>query len=528
LIANQDAASVRSAFVSTPTPTITQTPTQTGTSALQSSLVAYYDAANQTTTGSGTSFDDITSNNYDGTVSGPTLVTTQPQYYSFDGSNDKINLPSANISNWGSTSFTYIFWVQFESTSGEYRTLFSNYTSANSGIIIGLRNGNIQSFLPGGGTITTSTTPTTNQWYQIAVTKSGTNHKVYLDTVEIGSSTSADATLDNITTLPELGHIPSASQAGWFDGKIALFKVYNTANLNAIHTDYNQNKSRFGIDVPAVTQTATVTRTPSQGFYPADSNVWYDNKYLASEITPLVHLDESSYSSGTLTDLEGNINYTNSGVTTLSGGLYFDGSSYAYASNSLPLSGSYTINVNLTPTTNNNNEAIYAVTTSSASTHGLYFAQEGSTGYYTHRMPLGISGGNISASSVFTADQNVTVTIAWNGDTGEQYIYKNGTQVQYSDTSKDNFPSSVNYHALGALAYSNADRLLNGIIYDFKLFDQYLSAEQIVSINNFHRSNDLVFGTDQYYPNVSLLLHMYGAMVVQRLLIVVVLIEQFQ
>jgi len=111
LIANQDAASVRSAFVSTPTPTITQTPTQTGTSALQSSLVAYYDAANQTTTGSGTSFDDITSNNYDVTVSGPTLVTTQPQYYSFDGSNDKINLPSANISNWGSTSFTYIFWV---------------------------------------------------------------------------------------------------------------------------------------------------------------------------------------------------------------------------------------------------------------------------------------------------------------------------------------------------------------------------------------------------------------------------------
>jgi hypothetical protein len=529
MIANQDAASVRSAYIVTPTPTVTQTmtsPTQGGVTPTW-----YIDfSAPSSYSGTGSTIYDITSGGNNVTLNGGEYFYQSPKYVAFDGtSSDYITSGFGDSEyNLDNKEYTFTFWLKIPTSipsgsQGGYG-IVSNYNFVSQTFLIeygyaGNSDAGKIIFYERNSSgndnyIQSPTAYNDDTWHHWAAVAESDNLKLYVDGVYLGSSNGRPG--GDITTgqdwqiMWRKKYSGSSQSAHYTKGDLASMKFFYEKALTSeqVNADYNSGLTR--VNTPTVTQTATVTRTPSQGFYPADSNVWYDNKYLASEITPLVHLDESSYSSGTLTDLEGNINYTNSGVTTLSGGLYFDGSSYAYASNSLPLSGSYTINVNITPTTNNSNEAIYSLTPSADSNHGLYFAQEVSSAYYTHRMPIGSSGGNISAGNVFTANQNVTVTIAWNGDTGEQYIYKNGTQVQYSDTSKDNFPSSVNYHAIGALSYSG-NRLLNGIIYDFKLFDQYLSAEQIVSINNFHRSNDLVFGTDQYYPNVSLLMHMDGA-----------------
>ena len=213
-------------------------------------LILNLDAGNLNSyAGSGSTWTDLSQDGNDGTINGATYDSNN--YFDFDGSNDKITLPSTDICNWGSGSYSYVFWVQFGSTSGSYRTVFSNYKSGagNKGMIIGLKNGKISSHLPDSqGSVDTGVAPDLNAWMQMVVTKDGTNHKVYLNGSVIGSITNASATLNNMPQLPELGHIPVSSVDGWLNGKIAIAMVYNAAlSETQVTQNFNATKTRFGL-----------------------------------------------------------------------------------------------------------------------------------------------------------------------------------------------------------------------------------------------------------------------------------------
>ena len=208
-------------------------------------LVLNLDAGNLNSyDGSGTTWSDLAQNGNDGTISGATYDSNG--HFVFNGSSNYIHSFSNSISTWGTSDFSYCFWVSWSSTGGVYNIVFSNYTSANSGFLLGLQNGVFESHFSSYDNVLTTWTPTINTWYQMTVVREGNLNKIFRNSDLLDSGpTSANI---NMTTAPEIGHIPSASQAGWFSGSLAIFKVYDKAlSSDEITHNFNASKTRFGL-----------------------------------------------------------------------------------------------------------------------------------------------------------------------------------------------------------------------------------------------------------------------------------------
>ena len=236
---------------------------------------------------------DLTTTSIDSSLSGNvTFSYTDPKSYVWpyevvegtNGFSTVTNLSSLPVLN---DNLTIIVWLKFDSQALQiantlhmpvYRLLAADgdYLSLRKLPASDVTNSN-SLFIDYNGTnsvigpeITTST-----GWFQAAVIISGTTMSLYINSVLAGSTTIESPRSTTESTLT-VGQTWLTNPFNDFTGEIGLIKAYDIANYNAVNTDYYQNGSRFGIGVPAVTQTSTVTRTPSTGFYPANSRTWYD------------------------------------------------------------------------------------------------------------------------------------------------------------------------------------------------------------------------------------------------------------
>jgi hypothetical protein len=91
----------------------------------------------------------------------------------------------------------------------------------------------------------------TNNWYQVIITYDGaTNHVIYINGVQVGTSSSGDGSNVTLNTSSTPIYIGSGTAMNWgaFDGKIAMLRMYNRAlSSSDVLFNFNALKSRFGL-----------------------------------------------------------------------------------------------------------------------------------------------------------------------------------------------------------------------------------------------------------------------------------------
>ena len=210
-----------------------------------SGLIFYLDAANtRSYSGSG-----LTANGLVGIggtlVNGVGFGTTNNGFFTFDGSNDYIDIPSiTSITG----DFTVGIWFYTTSAAdGFYKRLVDlDYVT---GFWLG-RNANTNSW---GGGILESNLPygiylpfANGQWHYLVSIRSGTTHILYGDGTS--STTSNTVSSGNLSaTRLFIAREPGGS-ASYFNGNIAQVQIYNRAlSATEVQQNYNALKQRFGL-----------------------------------------------------------------------------------------------------------------------------------------------------------------------------------------------------------------------------------------------------------------------------------------
>lgn len=141
----------------------------------------------------------------------------------------------------GSGDFTVCAWIKRAST-GNNRPIFAKTNGTTEGIAIYFRNENeirVDLFNSGTDTIIGSTAITsTSTWYHVAVTRSGTDVKIYIDGVQDGTGTSSKSVSASTQDMLIGKMITDASY--YFDGLIDEVRIYKGTALSS--TEINNIK----------------------------------------------------------------------------------------------------------------------------------------------------------------------------------------------------------------------------------------------------------------------------------------------
>jgi hypothetical protein len=241
-----------------------------GPNIVTSGLVLELDAANvKSYPGSGTVWNDLSGNNYSGSLVGsPTFNSANGGSIVFDGTDDYVSTPTTgSVYSFPNTTFTVSTWVKTTSTPG-ILTFFITKDLAGTGLgwgtgmsIPGQNSATEYGFLVftkgsgGGVSLLSSTNQKINDgiWHHLTAvittntsTIPGNSALLYID-AEVKSFNSQTAVTPYIApTLPlEIGR---RSTGNYFDGNISLIQIYNRALTAAeILQNYNAQKSRFSL-----------------------------------------------------------------------------------------------------------------------------------------------------------------------------------------------------------------------------------------------------------------------------------------
>ena len=208
-------------------------------------LILHLDASNSNSyPGYGSTWFDISGNNNDATINGPTFSNSQIKHFVFDGSNDEI--ASMNLSSY--SDLTIEIWYDDNRTSGQYDLLTYN---GNSGSYT-FSNNNFRTDGNGLGAANYSgINQISNQWVRFVYVK---NSKVYIN----DSVTNKSSGNDNPYGQLKIGDARSDVGQHW-DGKIALVRVYNR---NLTDQEISKNYDAFNAVVNNIQSTsATATST---------------------------------------------------------------------------------------------------------------------------------------------------------------------------------------------------------------------------------------------------------------------------
>ncbi len=158
---------------------------------------------------------DSSSNNHAITVNGDAQISTNQSKFGgsslyFDGNGDYLTSPTNTDFEFGTGDFTVEFWAFFNSIGRLSVTLGNGASGSGSS-----RSGWSIFFYPptnefyfyrfDGSTSTVYTfsfTPSTLTWYHIAVSRSGTSLRFFVDGVQIGSTVTTSVSYNAINTQP--------------------------------------------------------------------------------------------------------------------------------------------------------------------------------------------------------------------------------------------------------------------------------------------------------------------------------------
>jgi hypothetical protein len=221
-----------------------------GPGIVQDGLVFYFDAANPRSNAGGTVSYDLSPSRCNMTWNAAPVLNTSnlgsvATNVSAFATGSKTVLPSN-----GYSAFTLEAWVYQTNTSPTWQMFLGTVNTATE---IGTNSGSFAMGRDGGAgglLVTGIQTLTPNTWYQVAMVYDGNlantaaayvNGDVKLTGQNIGSK--GNAVLNG---PPLLGVFSPNSE--WFNGNIAIARVYNRALSNAeVRANYDAHRSRFGL-----------------------------------------------------------------------------------------------------------------------------------------------------------------------------------------------------------------------------------------------------------------------------------------
>ena len=225
-----------------------------GPDIIQDGLVLALDASDKLSyPGSGTTWTDISGNNYNGTLTnGPTFSSTNGGAIVFDGTNDYVALNSNIFSTLSTLTITVWAYPKVLTTKGMF---FKSSKASNNQIIFEIESSKMHwavqvngSWLPDGYS---SASVVANIWQHFVVTVDSSGWKLYRNGVQDGSNThTSNFTSIGTTQNYYIGYSPDGFYGDGrpLEGNIANTLIYNRAlTATEILQNYNATKSRFGL-----------------------------------------------------------------------------------------------------------------------------------------------------------------------------------------------------------------------------------------------------------------------------------------
>ena len=216
-----------------------------------SSLVLNLDAGNRASyAGTGTTWTDLSSNGLRASlINGPVFAGTGiSTYFSFDGSNDYVSIPTTLSVNASAFSFEVVFRI---TTGADGNTLLSlNYTAPNAGYLVRQTTGNYLIIYSDNGTetsISSTAALSNNTTYHIVVVQSSNSCSIYINGI-LDKTASLSNPVLTISNENFLGRRGAPSYGAQLTGNIYLSKLYNRVlSASEVLQNFNSVRSRYNI-----------------------------------------------------------------------------------------------------------------------------------------------------------------------------------------------------------------------------------------------------------------------------------------
>ena len=217
-------------------------------------LVLCLDAANvKSYPGSGTTAVDVASNIQGSLVNGVSYSAANKGYFEFDGTNDYITFGNTTTANVFTQNFTISAWVYRLSNTGPYwgNIIGDYYTQQNSNewqIMLGA-SAEIFVYRIGTGYIITGTSSgyTSNQWFNVTVSRIGSTVTLYTNGNSIATSTNSD-TWGSATGNLNIG-IDGNNSSEPLNGRISNVLIYKNVGLSSdqVKQNFQALRGRYGV-----------------------------------------------------------------------------------------------------------------------------------------------------------------------------------------------------------------------------------------------------------------------------------------
>jgi hypothetical protein len=219
-----------------------------------SDLVLYYDPSNSSSyPGTGTTINDLSGNGLDGTMSN---ITFTSPYFSYNGTNSQISVPDNSLLEPGSGDWTMEAWVN-QSVSGNDVVLGKfdpGGLASDSSYSIRTTNTTYYSQIgDGSGSYVNSTNyvGATGSWYQLVyvfTNVAANTLRTFVNGTSIGSVNHSLSGVLNTPTNLYIGSYNNGEYPQWFDGKIGITRIYNSALTSSqVLQNYNADRSKYGL-----------------------------------------------------------------------------------------------------------------------------------------------------------------------------------------------------------------------------------------------------------------------------------------
>jgi len=153
------------------------------------SLLLHMNGSNGSTT-----FTDSSTNALSVTANGNAQISTAQSKFGgasgyFDGTGDFLTVANSNnVLTFGSGDFTIEFWLYPLNTSTLQVFLDFRPSAQGAYPVIYVQSGTLHYYVNTANQISASSALTANQWQYVALAKSGTQTKMYVDAVQVGST----------------------------------------------------------------------------------------------------------------------------------------------------------------------------------------------------------------------------------------------------------------------------------------------------------------------------------------------------
>jgi hypothetical protein len=186
------------------------------------------------------------------------------QAFALNGSTDFVSVPDSSAWTFGSSDFSIELWANFSASGGSQAFIASDEGPGNTPKwIFWLNDGQLR-FLPAPGGGSAAFSPTVGQWYHLAVTRSGSTFRYYIN----GSLAS---TIAGTVVIPDASApltIGEAEGQFFFGGMLDDIRIYSKAlSASEVLDIYNSGSTGMcpPANPPALVEFATAAVTIKEG-----------------------------------------------------------------------------------------------------------------------------------------------------------------------------------------------------------------------------------------------------------------------